>query len=259
MRRVDHQPERRIDNRARLLRVEVLHQLGRALDVREQRRHRLALPLDCRRNVRLFWRDANIGSRRCGLGCTGSGRCRVTRERRAALLTELGCGLIIRGAFWTAAGQRAATFGAKPLACGALGSALGATHAPYPRCSDGRPLVSSSGARRPADRGKAIARCDAVNRAETTFACRPDRDLRSLTRASNPPALCGCPKSDQSESDQSPTGGGSVGPALFSGSDSAKGADYPIQIRSRRTQQWKRAAEHGDLASSRESPRSPSC
>ena len=132
MRRVDHQPERRIDNRARLFRIEVLHQLGRALDVGEQRRHRLALPLDCRRNVRLFRREANIRSRRCSFGCTSSGRCRVTRERRAALLTELGCGLIIRGAFRTAAGERVATFGAKPLACGAFGSALGATHAPYP-------------------------------------------------------------------------------------------------------------------------------
>src|SRR5260370_40079058 len=43
MRRLDHQLQRRIDNRVRLLRVEVLHQLGRALDVREQRRDRLAL------------------------------------------------------------------------------------------------------------------------------------------------------------------------------------------------------------------------
>ena len=53
MRRVDHQLQRRIDNRARLFRVEVLHQLGRALDVGEQRRHRLALPLDIFRGGRL--------------------------------------------------------------------------------------------------------------------------------------------------------------------------------------------------------------
>ena len=63
---------------------------------------------------------------------TSSGRGRVTRERRTALFTELGCWLIFCGAFWIAAGQRAATFGAEFLACGAFGSALGATHAPYP-------------------------------------------------------------------------------------------------------------------------------
>jgi hypothetical protein len=44
---VDHQPQRRIDDRAGLFRVEVLHQLGRALDISEQRRHRLALAVDC--------------------------------------------------------------------------------------------------------------------------------------------------------------------------------------------------------------------
>ena len=42
MRGVDHQLERGIDDRARLLGVEVLHQLHRALDIREQRGHRLA-------------------------------------------------------------------------------------------------------------------------------------------------------------------------------------------------------------------------
>ncbi len=45
MDRVHHQVQRRVDNRTRLLRVEVRHQLGRALDIREQRRDRLALAL----------------------------------------------------------------------------------------------------------------------------------------------------------------------------------------------------------------------
>jgi hypothetical protein len=45
MRRVDHQLQGRIDNGARLFGVEVLHQLGRALDVGEQRRNCLPLPL----------------------------------------------------------------------------------------------------------------------------------------------------------------------------------------------------------------------
>src|SRR5262245_59065446 len=43
--RVDHQLERGIDDGARLLRVEVLLKFGRAFDIREQRRHSLALAL----------------------------------------------------------------------------------------------------------------------------------------------------------------------------------------------------------------------
>jgi len=58
MRRVDHQLQRRVDDRAGLLRVEVLHQLGRALDIREQRRDRLALALG-RRQIRRDLADAN--------------------------------------------------------------------------------------------------------------------------------------------------------------------------------------------------------
>ena len=46
MDRVDHQPKRRIDDRARLLGVELRHQLGRPLDICKQRRHRLALTLE---------------------------------------------------------------------------------------------------------------------------------------------------------------------------------------------------------------------
>ena len=44
--RVDHQLERRIDNRARLFGIEVLLQLGRSLDIRKQRRDRLALAFE---------------------------------------------------------------------------------------------------------------------------------------------------------------------------------------------------------------------
>jgi hypothetical protein len=43
--RFDHDAQRRVDYRARLLRVQFLHQRGRALDIREQRRHRFALAL----------------------------------------------------------------------------------------------------------------------------------------------------------------------------------------------------------------------
>ena len=46
MDRIDHQLQRRIDNRARLFGIEVAHQFGRTLDVGEQRGDRLALALD---------------------------------------------------------------------------------------------------------------------------------------------------------------------------------------------------------------------
>jgi hypothetical protein len=54
---IDHQLERGIDDRARLFGIEIAHQLGRALDVGEQCRDRLALALDCRRSVRLLRHD----------------------------------------------------------------------------------------------------------------------------------------------------------------------------------------------------------
>ena len=46
MHRLDHELQRRVDDRARLLGIEIRHQLGRALDVGEQRRDRLALAVD---------------------------------------------------------------------------------------------------------------------------------------------------------------------------------------------------------------------
>ena len=45
-RRINHELKRRIDNRARLFGVELLHQLGRTLDVREQRGDGLALSVE---------------------------------------------------------------------------------------------------------------------------------------------------------------------------------------------------------------------
>jgi hypothetical protein len=56
-----------VDDRARFLWVEVLHQFGRAVDVGEQRRDRLALTLDRYGRIRLGRRNANLESRRCGL------------------------------------------------------------------------------------------------------------------------------------------------------------------------------------------------
>jgi len=52
--RVDRDSECRVDNRARILGIEVAHHFRRILDVREQRRNRLALTVDRRRRIWLF-------------------------------------------------------------------------------------------------------------------------------------------------------------------------------------------------------------
>jgi hypothetical protein len=58
---VHHQFERRIDDRSRLLGVEVLHQIHRALDVREQCSDRLALAFG---DFRSLGSDADAARRR---------------------------------------------------------------------------------------------------------------------------------------------------------------------------------------------------
>jgi hypothetical protein len=84
MHRVDHQLECRINDRARLLGVEVLHQIHRALDIGEQRRDRLAPALHDGLRISLC-RDANC----LGL-CVGGDRASGWRsERRCALAAEL--------------------------------------------------------------------------------------------------------------------------------------------------------------------------
>src|SRR5690348_1153781 len=63
MHRVHHQLERGIDQPARLLRVEVLDQLHRALYIAEQRGDGLALAVDRPRTIWLLCRDANFRER----------------------------------------------------------------------------------------------------------------------------------------------------------------------------------------------------
>jgi hypothetical protein len=64
-RRIDHQLQRRIDNRAGFFGVEVLLEFGRALDVGEQRGDRLALALEFFSVGRLGYPDRScFGSRR---------------------------------------------------------------------------------------------------------------------------------------------------------------------------------------------------
>src|SRR5216684_5160433 len=74
----DRQLERGIDDGARLLGVEVAHQLSRALDVGEQRRHRLALPLD-RFGRRAIGGDYDVRFRR-GNGRGDGGFCGANRS-----------------------------------------------------------------------------------------------------------------------------------------------------------------------------------
>src|SRR5215472_7228919 len=98
--RVDHQLESGIDDGARLLRVEFLLKFGRALDIREQRRHGLALAVG--RCAGTWWT----------FGQYAHGRTRVTRrgerfrlrrrdfpdEALATFAAELGTGWIRRAA-----------------------------------------------------------------------------------------------------------------------------------------------------------------
>src|SRR6516225_4838525 len=56
---IDHQLEGWINNRTRLFRVEVLHQVHRALDIGKQRGNGLALAIGCSRSIRLLRCDLN--------------------------------------------------------------------------------------------------------------------------------------------------------------------------------------------------------
>ena len=66
MHRRHHKLQHRVDDRARLFGIEIAHQLGRALDIGEQRGDRLALALE-RVAGRLLRRDTKIGSGRRSL------------------------------------------------------------------------------------------------------------------------------------------------------------------------------------------------
>jgi hypothetical protein len=79
MRRVHHQRERWIDDRARFLGVEVRHKLGRALDVGEKRGDSLALAFGRRVVIGLQPGRARISSKAAG----GS-----DAKERGALSTE---------------------------------------------------------------------------------------------------------------------------------------------------------------------------
>jgi len=71
--RVDHQLEHRIDNRTRIFRIEIFLKLGRAFDIREQRRDRLALAFKVS--------DAELSAKRIGAepDCFAAGAVNTAR------------------------------------------------------------------------------------------------------------------------------------------------------------------------------------
>src|SRR6266851_5099685 len=130
MRRVDHQLQRGVDNRAGLFRIEVAHQLGRALDVREQRRDRLALALDRLGSLPLR-RDPNAAiCSRCERLATV--HAHILAELPAAISTELRARRVVRITVRTAIRQWAPALGAEFLAGDSLCTAFRAAHPTIP-------------------------------------------------------------------------------------------------------------------------------
>ncbi|HYL58834.1 MAG TPA: hypothetical protein VEU51_08175 [Candidatus Acidoferrales bacterium] len=144
--RVDHQLERRVDYRARFLRVEVLLQLGRALDVGKQRGDDLALAFDLAGGFDEVG-DPRRRTRRCGRSSGGAQCC-------AAISAESLAARVFGTAFWAAIAEFRAAVAAELLASLIFGATTCATHriteprcAELPCCCDaGQPWKSSAGA-----------------------------------------------------------------------------------------------------------------
>ena len=121
MDRVDHQAQSRIDDRARLFWIQLLHQIHRTLDVGEEGGHRLALlvgdvsqgPFGCYANRAI---GSSAVSRR-----SGAGR-RLGLERVAALSTEFEGWRILEPTMGAAAGEGRGAIAAKFHAVGILKS-----------------------------------------------------------------------------------------------------------------------------------------
>ncbi len=108
MHRVDHQLQRRVDNRACLLRVEVLLQLGRAFNIRKQCSDRLALTIERFGRSRLVYSDWNTLRAR-------SIRCRGRDKSSTAIATKLLSGGILGAALWAAVCERCTAVAAESL------------------------------------------------------------------------------------------------------------------------------------------------
>ncbi len=125
--RVDHQLEGGINNCARLFGIEVLLELGRALDVGKQRGDRLALSVCRGRSVRVFRRDANTTAR--------PGRHRNVRANRGlpieyggTLRAEFRIRRVQTSAFWTRPTEWRRALIAESGVCGIVDAALRAMH-----------------------------------------------------------------------------------------------------------------------------------
>jgi hypothetical protein len=146
---LDHQLEGGIDDCPRLLRIEVLHQLGRALDVREQRGHRLALALEFFGVGRL----AYAKRRSVEFLCCSIGR---PPECPAALSAKTFTGWIVGTAFWTKIREWRATIAAELLAGWIFSFAVSAAHFVCP-VKRPAPRISSSAVEGPAGFTRTIA------------------------------------------------------------------------------------------------------
>jgi len=124
----DHQLERRIDDRARLFGVEVLFELGRTLDVGEERGDGLALAVERRRGIGTLGRDANRWPSLIGGGRPGRLRRSRSGERRSALAAESRLGRVFGAALRAARSQAGATADAELLARGIVEVAARAAH-----------------------------------------------------------------------------------------------------------------------------------
>src|SRR5579862_651302 len=123
--RVDHQLECWIDDRARFFRIEILLQLGRSLDVGEQRRHRLALAVEIFSGGRVGYPNQQF------VRLLGRGDRRWLSERRAAVSTKAFSRWVIGTAFRTNTRECCAAITAELLPGRIFSIAIRAAHRLY--------------------------------------------------------------------------------------------------------------------------------
>src|SRR5262249_12055572 len=124
--RLPHQFECRVDYGAGLLRVDVLDQLHRALDVGKERGHRLALALKIFGDGRFCRANLNM------VGFLSRNSYRWRSERCAALTTEFSRRGVLEAARSARRYEWGATFVAKLQPLRVFGFAFRAEHLPIP-------------------------------------------------------------------------------------------------------------------------------
>src|SRR5215469_5786469 len=126
--RIDHYFQRRVDDCARFLRVEVPLEFGRALDVGEQRGDRLALAFQILRS-RCFSHPNGCVVQPRRWGCDR----RVRPKRVTAGIAELCIRAILRSAGGTFGRKLCATLVTEACAFSIVSTALGAAHCGSPK------------------------------------------------------------------------------------------------------------------------------